>query len=134
MRCAHPSLLFSTVISKTDNKRRYILEDRMAHKERAQCHTAIPCHNCIEYPHVRQIICTPLTFRGPCIVIWSYNKTRDALISQIYFWNGTLHVSGSFSVHYQESSTVYTAIGICHTGYTDCLLAIPIAVYTVLDS
>jgi len=35
----------------------------------------------------------------------------------------TLHVSESFSVHHQESSTVYTAIGICHTGYADCLLA-----------
>jgi len=44
---------------------------------------------------------------------------RDALISQIYFWNRTLHVSDSFSVHHQESSTVHTAIGICHTGYAD---------------
>jgi hypothetical protein len=27
-----------------------------------------------------------LTFRGPCIVIYSYNKNKlDALISQIYF-------------------------------------------------
>ena len=34
-----------------------------------------------------------------------------------------LHVSDSFSVHHQESSTVYTALGICHTGYADCLLA-----------
>jgi hypothetical protein len=29
----------------------------------------------------------------------------------------------SFPVHHQESSTVHTAIGICHTGYADCLLA-----------
>jgi hypothetical protein len=57
-------------------------------------------------------------------VIYSYNKSqRDALISQIYFWNRTLHVSDRFSVHHQESSTVHTAIGICHTGYADCLLA-----------
>jgi len=39
------------------------------------------------------------------------------------FWNRTLHVLDSFSVHHQESSTVHTAIGICHTGYADCLLA-----------
>jgi hypothetical protein len=39
--------------------------------------------------------------------------------SQIYFWNRTLHVSDSFSVHHQESSTVHTAI---HTGYADCVL------------
>ena len=62
-----------------------------------------------------------LTFRGPCIVIYSYNKTNDMnFISQIYFWNRTLHVSNSFSVHHQGSSTVHTAI---HTGYADCLLA-----------
>jgi len=29
----------------------------------------------------------------------------------------------SFSGHHQEPSNVYTAIGICHTGYADCLLA-----------
>jgi hypothetical protein len=42
--------------------------------------------------------------------------------SQFYFWNRTVHVSDRFSVHHQESSTVYTAIGICHTGFADCLL------------
>jgi len=41
----------------------------------------------------------------------------------MYFWNRTLHVSDTFSVRHQESSIVYTAIGICHTGYADCLLA-----------
>ena len=52
---------------------------------------------------------------------YSNNKTkRDALISQIYFWNRTVHVSDRFSVHHQESSTVHTATGICHTGYADC--------------
>jgi hypothetical protein len=38
------------------------------------------------------------------------------------FWYRTLHVSDRFTVHHQESSTVYTAIGICHTGYAECLL------------
>jgi len=39
------------------------------------------------------------------------------------FWYRTLRDSDRFTVHHQESSTVYTAIGICHTGYADCLLA-----------
>jgi len=58
---------------------------------------------------------------GPTLVrnILAINQL-DALISQIYFWNRTLLVSDSFSVHHQESSTVHTAI---HTGYADCLLA-----------
>jgi len=44
------------------------------------------------------------------VLDYSYNKTNEmALISQIYFWNGTVHVSDSFSVHHQESSTVHTA-------------------------
>jgi len=34
----------------------------------------------------------------------------DALISQIYFWNKTLHVSDISSVHYQEFFTVHTAM------------------------
>ena len=37
------------------------------------------------------------------------NKTKlDALISQIYFWNKTLHVSDSYSVHHQKFITVHT--------------------------
>ena len=32
-------------------------------------------------------------------------------------------MSDSFSVHHQESSTVHTAIGVCHTGFADCVLA-----------
>ena len=39
------------------------------------------------------------------------------------FWYRTLHVSDTFIVNHQESKTVYIAIGICHTGYADCLLA-----------
>ena len=35
----------------------------------------------------------------------------------------TLHVWDSFTVHRQESSTVYTPRGICHKGYADCLVA-----------
>ena len=34
----------------------------------------------------------------------------NALISQIYFWNKTLHVSDSSSVHHQEFFTVHTAM------------------------
>jgi len=41
----------------------------------------------------------------------SYNKTKlGALISQIYFWNETLHASDSSSVHHQELDTVRTAV------------------------
>ena len=56
-----------------------------------------------------------LTFRWSCIVINSYKKNQlDALISQIYFWNKTLHVSDSYSVHHQDFFTIHTN-GICHT-------------------
>jgi len=34
----------------------------------------------------------------------------DALISQIYSWNETLHVSDSSSVHHKEVFTVHTAM------------------------
>ena len=52
-----------------------------------------------------------------------YQNQPDALISKIYFWNRILHVSDRFSVHRQESSAAYTAIGIGHKGFADCLLA-----------
>ena len=38
----------------------------------------------------------------------------DALISQIYFWDKTLHVLDSSSVRHQEFFTVHSN-GICHT-------------------
>jgi hypothetical protein len=34
----------------------------------------------------------------------------DVQISQIYFWNETLHVSDSSSVHHQEFFNVHTAM------------------------
>ena len=34
----------------------------------------------------------------------------DALISKIYFWNETVHVSDSSSIHHQEFSNVHTAM------------------------
>ena len=37
-------------------------------------------------------------------------KSRDSLISQIYFWNRTLHISDSSSVHHQEFFTVHIAM------------------------
>ena len=52
-----------------------------------------------------------LTCRWLCIVINSYNKTKnDALISKFYFWHKTLHVSDSSSVNHQEFFTVHTVI------------------------
>jgi hypothetical protein len=53
----------------------------------------------------------------------SYNKTNEMHYFSNLFWYRTLHVSERVTVHHQESSTVYTAIGICHTGYADWLLA-----------
>jgi hypothetical protein len=55
-------------------------------------------------------------------------KPTRCTISQIYFWNRSIHVLDRFSVHHQESNTLYTAIGICW------LLASGIRIYTVLDS
>ena len=51
----------------------------------------------------------------------------DALISQIYIWNKTLHVSDSSSVYHQEFFTVHTAmvyvIQVCSV-YSEKLLMI----------
>jgi len=41
----------------------------------------------------------------------------------ILFWNNTLHVSDSLSIHYREFKTVHTATGICQTDTATWLLA-----------
>ena len=47
----------------------------------------------------------------PCIVIdFFLNSQPDALIIQILFCYKTLHVSGIFSAHRQEFSTVHSAL------------------------
>jgi len=42
--------------------------------------------------------------------------TRCTNFSKVLFWNETLHVLESSSVHHQEFSTVHTAVGISHRG------------------
>ena len=50
-------------------------------------------------------------FMWPCVVTNVFLiKPRDTLISQIYFCQKILHVSGSSSGHHQEFSTVYLAL------------------------
>ena len=63
-----------------------------------------------------------VTFRGPCIVIYSYNKSQGgALISQIYFGKELYMFRTDLLSIISSLNTVYTATGICH----DCLLARP---------
>jgi hypothetical protein len=51
------------------------------------------------------------TFMVPCIVIHLFlNNQPDALIIQILLSYKTLHVSGIFSAHHQEFSTVHSAL------------------------
>jgi len=50
------------------------------------------------------------TFVLPCILIdFFLNNQPDALITPILFCYETLHVSGIFSAHHQEFSTVHSA-------------------------
>jgi len=51
------------------------------------------------------------TFMLPCIVIdFFLNNQPDALIIPVLFSYKTLHVSGIFSAHHQEFSTVCSAL------------------------
>jgi len=57
------------------------------------------------------------TFMWPCIVTdFFLIKPTYAIISQIYFCQETLHVSGSSSAHHQEFSHCTFGTGICHAG------------------
>ena len=54
------------------------------------------------------------------------------------FWYRILHVSDRFTIHHLEFSTVYTAIGVCHTGYAEFLTNTDCRVYStkllIMDS
>jgi hypothetical protein len=50
-------------------------------------------------------------------------KTKRCTSFANLFYSSTVHVSGGFSVHHQESKTVHTASGICQTDFADRLLA-----------
>ena len=52
---------------------------------------------------------------GQCVPKRRHTKFRRRGITQKKAYN-TLHVSDGLSVHHQESKTVHTASGICHTG------------------
>ena len=64
--------------------------------------------------------CLSMLMTGLCNCITNYTpdflyqNPIDALFSQINFWNKTLHVSDSSSVHHQEFFTEH-GNGICHT-------------------
>jgi hypothetical protein len=53
-------------------------------------------------------------------MIYCYNASQqDALfLNFILVKNSTCF--GQTTVHHRSLNTVYTAIGICHTGYVDC--------------
>jgi hypothetical protein len=69
--------------------------------------------------------CMNLTFRGPCIVIYSYNKSqRDALFLKfILIKNFTCFGQLYCPSIIRSLDTIFTAIGICRSSYVDCLLA-----------
>ena len=58
-----------------------------------------------------------LTFRGPCIVLYSYNESqRDALFLKFILVKN----STCFGLSIIRSlNTVFAAIGTCHTIYVD---------------
>jgi hypothetical protein len=50
-----------------------------------------------------------------CIFLILIIKINEINYFSNLFWYRTLHVSDRFTVHHQEPSTSYIAIGICHT-------------------
>ena len=59
---------------------------------------------------LRQKVVNLKSLQNTETIVFFLIKPTDALISQIYFCQETLHVSGSSSAHNQEFSTVHSAV------------------------
>jgi len=65
-----------------------------------------------------------LTFRGPCIVLYSYNKIQlDALFLKFIFDKELYMFRTDLLSIIRNLNTVYATISICRASYVDCLLA-----------
>ena len=64
-----------------------------------------------------------LTFRGPCIVKYSFNKPKEMHYFSALFGK-ELHMFRTDLLSIIRSlKIVFTVVGICRTSYVDCLLA-----------
>ena len=79
----------------------------LANQWRFKSRQTTPEHHTIIYV----LSTTYLTFAGPCILIYFYNKTNQMhnISNLFYFWSNSLHVSDGLSVRHHESKTVHTA-------------------------
>jgi len=64
-----------------------------------------------------------LTHKSAKVLTFIIKQKKKCINFSNLFLQRYLRVSDRFSVHHQESSTVYTGTGICHTGYADRMLA-----------
>ena len=60
-----------------------------------------------------------LTFIGPCIVIYSYNKTQRDALFLYYFGKERYMFRTDLLPIIRSLNTVFTATGICHTSYVE---------------
>ena len=64
-----------------------------------------------------------LTFRGPRIVIYSYNKRQQVALFLNFISVNNCTCFGHVLSIIRSLNTVFAATGICHISYVYCLLA-----------
>ena len=77
----------------------------------------------VDFSYLRTVVLATELKRGKQRKVFLIIKINEVHYFPNLFWCRGLHVSDRSTVHHQESSTVYTAIGICHVSCADCLLA-----------
>jgi hypothetical protein len=69
---------------------------------------------------------TRLTFKGPCIVIYSYNKSQQDALFLKFIFDKELFMFRTYLLSIIRSlNTVFRVIVICHVSYVDCRLGVP---------
>jgi hypothetical protein len=65
---------------------------------------------------------TILSFRGPYIMIYSYNKSQPDALSFKFIFDKVLYMFRTDLLSIIRSlNTIYAALGLCHVRYVDCL-------------
>ena len=115
----------SVILSCSHDSFRSVVLKMCSADPKGSATTSKGIHGYISVMAISKVACfCKLTFRGPCVLIYSYNKSQQDALFLKFIFDKELYMFQTYLLSIIRSlNTVYTAIVICHASYVDCLLA-----------